>query len=358
MAEPVERATITKIAEQAGVSIATVSRVLNNSRRVTPELVERVQQAMQAMNLPALPERRRPRTRASSTRNATIALVAIGQGYQDWFGVPVIASIVAELTRAAQDQGLGVLMADMPDPQRLNPLLRRSEVKGAIVFIGGGRTPRDAMLLTERVPVVRVMGGQWSASPIDHITSDNNAIGFLAATRLLEQDHRQLAFLTVQPTWEISRLRALGFLAATVEAGIEASFYVGGEIERARPFFGPAPVLRPTLPELIAELKSRHTGKLGLFITRDEETVDVYRELRNVGLEPGRDVTILSCDNEAVRLSMLHPRPPSIDLNPAELAQRAIRRLMFRMKHPQDPPIRILVSPVLPGPNGELPPRR
>jgi DNA-binding LacI/PurR family transcriptional regulator len=110
---------------------------------------------------------------------------------------------------------------------------------------------------------------------------------------------------------------------------------------------GPNVTATPDLPDLVRRLAKRRRGRLGLFVTRDEETVHVYPLLRQAGLEPGRDVVVVSCDNEAVRLSTLSPRPASIDLGSAEIARHAVRRLSTRMKLRNEPPVRILVNPHL-----------
>src|SRR4051812_28572158 len=108
--------SVTRIAEKAGVSIATVSRVLNNSRRVNPESAELVRRAVEELKLPPPTARRKSRTKGTE-RQYTIAVVSLGQNYRTWFEVPVIAEVVAEITRAAQDAQMGVLMTEMINPK-------------------------------------------------------------------------------------------------------------------------------------------------------------------------------------------------------------------------------------------------
>src|SRR5688572_14022625 len=112
--------SVSLIAEKAGVSIATVSRVLNNSRPVNPQIAERVRQAMTELQLSP----RQRRSRRTTTRHSTVAIVSLGQSYRGWFELPVIAGVVGELTRSAQDHHMGILMAEMPDPRQLSPVLR------------------------------------------------------------------------------------------------------------------------------------------------------------------------------------------------------------------------------------------
>jgi LacI family transcriptional regulator len=340
--------SVTRIAEKAGVSIATVSRVLNNSRPVNPRIAEQVRKAMAELNLPPRPLRRRRSSAAGAARHTTIAIVSIGQGYRDWFEVPVMAGVVAELTRAAQEHELGVLMTEMPDPTQLSPVLKRPEVGGALVFIRSGLTTKDVRPLVATMPVVRVMGGQLAPVEIDHVGVDNNAIGYLAGEHLLARALKDLAYLCMYPQWDLRKLRGQGFIAAAEAAGVRPTTYFVGEEDTPAGAYGPNAVLAPDLAALLRKLAERRGDRtMGLFVARDEEAVHVYRVMREIGLEPGRDLIVVSCDNESVRLSTLSPRPASIDLNAPEIARHAVRRLAARIKHRNEPPARILVNPRL-----------
>ena len=345
--------SVTLIAEKAGVSIATVSRVLNKSRPVNPEMAKLVHQAIEELQLPPRQVRKRlrprSRTRARTAESqSTIAIVSLGQFYRAWFEVPVIANIVAELSRASQEAHIGVLMTEMIDPTRLSPVLRRPEVEGAIVFVDSSLSTKDVVPLRDHLPVVKVMGAQVAPVDVDHVGPDNNAVGYLAAEHLVEQGARQLAFLTTRPSWDLNRLRVQGFIARALESGISPMALLASEQAPYLDFYGPHAMVEPDLPRLVSRLASHRTkDPLGLFVSRDEETVQVYQALREIGLQPGRDVTVVSCDNETVRLSTLQPRPLSIDLNAPAIAQQAVTRLLGRIRNPSDPPTRILVNPRL-----------
>ena len=339
--------SVSRIAEKAGVSIATVSRVINNSRPVNPKMAELVRKAMEELQLPPRQIRRRNRIKATD-RHTTIAIVSLGASYRGWFEIPVIAGVVAELTRTAQDQQMGVLMTEMPDPDQLSPVLRRQEVDGALVFVSAGLKPQAVHVLRAHLPVVRVMGGQMAPVEIDHIDADNNAVGYLAGDHLIRRGVRRLAYLTTRPEWDFSKLRAQGFMRAAEDAGVEPTMYLACEPCPAIGFYGPNAVTARELTTLLARVaEASRQEPIGLFVSRDEETVQVYRVLRELGIEPGSAIQIVSCDNETVRLSTLHPRPASIDLVATEIARHAIRRLAARIKHRDEPPARILITPRL-----------
>jgi DNA-binding LacI/PurR family transcriptional regulator len=335
--------SVTRIAAHAGVSIATVSRVLNNSRRVKPEVAELVRAAMTELQLPARPPRRKGK--AAETRRQTIAVVSLGAPSREWFQIPVMAAVVAEISRTAQEENMGVLMAEMPDPAQLAPALRHQPVDGAIVFVQSTLDPRIAAAVANRIPCVRIMGGQFAPVAMDHVAPDNNAVGYVAADYLASHGCQRLAFLTTQPQWDLSRLRAQGFAIAGLTLARPTASFVVSEDPGASLCYGPNAHARAALPELVAALAQHRPD--GLFVSRDEELMNLYPLLRASGLEPGVDVRIISCDNENVRLSMLHPRPASIEIGTADIARRAVRRLKLRMRYPAEAPVRILITPHL-----------
>jgi DNA-binding LacI/PurR family transcriptional regulator len=86
----------------------------------------------------------------------------------------------------------------------------------------------------------------------------------------------------------------------------------------------------------------------GIFVPVDRVTLFVYRHLERRGIQPARDVDIVSCDNEKELLSLMHPQPSSIDLNREMIARLAVERLLWRMKNGvSSPSVMTTVSPTL-----------
>jgi DNA-binding LacI/PurR family transcriptional regulator len=154
-----------------------------------------------------------------------------------------------------------------------------------------------------------------------------------------------LAFLSLTPSWVLSRLRAAGFAARAAEAGVIAESFLLDADPAIRSTYGSATHVRPTAAELVDAVLAYRPA--GLFVDRDESLIELNRLLVERGIRVGEDLTIIACDNEQIRLSTLDPRPASIDLNAPEIAVRAVRRLIGRIKHPDESPVRLLVSPRL-----------
>src|SRR5215217_6479699 len=93
---------------------------------------------------------------------------------------------------------------------------------------------------------------------------------------------------------------------------------------------------------LVEQWISASPRPTGMFVPVDRVTLFIYRHLERRGIAPGRDVDIVSCDNEKELLSLMHPAPPSIDLNRAMIARLAVERLLWRMKNGVDSPNLVL----------------
>jgi DNA-binding LacI/PurR family transcriptional regulator len=86
----------------------------------------------------------------------------------------------------------------------------------------------------------------------------------------------------------------------------------------------------------------------GVFVPVDRVTLHVHRHMERRGIQPGKDVEIVSCDNERELLTLMRPAPASIDLNRQTIARLAVERLLWRMKNGvTSPRVVITVTPTL-----------
>ena len=86
----------------------------------------------------------------------------------------------------------------------------------------------------------------------------------------------------------------------------------------------------------------------GLHVVDDEIALSVYHELKKIGVKPGVDIEIISCNNDEEFLSKMDPRPATMDLNVDEIARRAVDKLIYRIKNPDAlAGITVLVPPRL-----------
>jgi len=342
--------SILKVAKYAGVSTATVSRVLNSVPVVSKSTVRTVRAALEALKYDAFEIKRGPKPGFRRTTNrrkvGMIAIISVGI-HRDKLSFPVTHGVVEAITGSAKQSGVRALLDEMPNLQDMSGIIRDHEVDGAVVFLAD-EAPLDVLEEMHRyVPIVWAMGGQAGPVSVDHVSENNIAVGYLAHQYLHGRGCRNMAFLTLIPHKRNARQRGQAFASAAAEMSQHCRSLIATEDPFITGLFGSNVVARQNLNELIEAFAALSPRPTGLFIDRDSTTARVYPVLIRHGIQPGRDVTIVSCDNEEVALSALYPRPASIDLGANELGRRVVRRLLLRIENRDEPPVFIQTTPQL-----------
>ena len=244
--------TITDVAARAGVSSATVSRVLQGSPRVSRAALERVQAAIAELEY-------RPSGVARSLRSqqtGTLGLIVTN------ITNPFYPEIVRGAEDAAQRMGASIILCNAAeDPEReiayLDLLLER-RVDGVIVAAGGLTQRHEDFLSAFPSPLVLVNaalpGGQVPA-----VLSDDEGGGRAAAAHVLELGHTRLIHISGPAVREAVSLRLDGVRAAIAAADADVTLEVvegdgylaGGLAARAGRRASPASVRdhRPQRPD-------------------------------------------------------------------------------------------------------------
>lgn len=342
--------SIVEIAKAAGVSTATVSRVLNDLPGVRFETAQLVRETLEEFKFQRK-RRRRGELQGPlrvSLRTGNIAVIAVGHS-RTWLQMPVMASVVYGIQRACSEFGYRLILDDIPDPGKPSSLVESRQIEGAVVFLSSMLSEqqcREALAgMSRHIPIVCAMGLETTDVAVDRVTSDGLCVGALAHFYLQGRGCKNIGFLTADEDFLFVRVRANSFLDSAFRAGHCASLWVVGETGRLAQMYGRNVVAASDLELLVGKL-ARHEPRIdGLFVANDVTTVRIYPLLAREGIEIGKHLTILSCDNEEARLSALQPRPQSIDLNGNEIGYRAVVRLISRLKNPGEVPLSIQIPP-------------
>lgn len=362
--------SVHEIAKRAGVSITTVSRVLNNNPGVRPETASQVRKILaqypydrHAIRRGPRPGKRVKRRAAGELKHGVISIVVLGRTHEDWFKVPLFAAIVSAITRSAADRHLSIRIEEAIDADGIPASISRDVTDGALVFVAAAAKPDLLDAITARVPVVRVMGDDLVSADVDQVRPDNLAIGHVAYDHLIAQGCRTVAGVTTRADHGAFMLRMLGFAVAGARgAGTPPGTsppIPGPQIYCARikpdgPWGGLCRTHYESLDEVAAAIAAASPRPDGLFVTQDLETIGLYPMLARHGIRPGHDIRIVSCNNDE-SLSMLSPRPTSIDLGSTAIGRWALRRLINRISRPDDAPIQMLVKPtIVPSPDDRV----
>ncbi|MGP9604139.1 DUF6807 family protein [Brachybacterium sp. AOP42-E1-35] len=200
--------TITQVAEAAGVSRATVSRVLNGRTTVDPGIGARVREAADRLQY-------RPNLTArylSTGRTMTVSLVIPD------LGNPMFQSILRSLTRAAEADGYGVLVAEASTPEREAGIARDARRQcDAVVLVAPRMNELELEALVPQISPVVVLNRSLDDPRIASVGIDY-ASGMSQLVRHLESlGHRDLLYVSGPPRSAAhhERLAALNALADT-----------------------------------------------------------------------------------------------------------------------------------------------
>jgi LacI family transcriptional regulator len=105
--------------------------------------------------------------------------------------------------------------------------------------------------------------------------------------------------------------------------------------------------MRRDLGTLIDRMLAAKNRPDGLFLPTDHQAMFVHSLLREKGIEPERDIRLVSCGNNEPWLAAMSPRPASIDPGALQEGRETVRRILARIAHPYEDTVTILTTPRL-----------
>ena len=346
--------SITEVAKAAGVSQATVSRVINNRKGVAEDTTRLVRETMKRLRYEPSDTRPGPKPgRLRGLRTNSVGFLALNVGLHI-LQCPAIAALFHGVADALRQRGLHVTLDAEPNLEQLPAVVRRREADGLIVMVCSKHM--DLGPLVGQIPFVRVLGGGLGAETYDQVGSDNMALGRIAAEHLAGRGCRHVAFINHDPTHVASAEREGAFTRHAERLGLSVEAWVTDTEQHAA--WNPTRPggLQTPLTEPLDRLAAATPRPDGLFVPTDSIAAAVYPMLAERDIQPGRDIAVVSCNNEDPILASMRPRPATIDLGFEDIGRRAVRRLLGRIRHPDARPERVLVAPKLvqPGQDGAV----
>ncbi len=209
-------ATINDVARKAGVSVATVSYVLNGKDRVSAQSERRVKRAIEALHY----------TPSGTARKLKLGRSSIIGFVADNIANRFPAHLVQGLANAATAQGYAVLISDLHDDpsaeRRALDLLVHEQVE-AIVYCGFGAA-EDRLLRIHRAGTPVVVVDKPPVSPLlPSVLIDNAGSLTLALDHLLALGHRELRFISGDPNNRNTALRNEAFNSFLCRHGLPVS---------------------------------------------------------------------------------------------------------------------------------------
>ena len=267
--------TMRDVARKSGLSIATVSRVINFPDEVPAKTADIVNAAMRYLNY--RPNINGRRLKMSHTRTVGVLVPTLAN--------PVFATSVQGIEQEANAEGLTVLLTSSNyDPERemgaVSALLN-NRVDGLILTLANADSnPVVDLLLAEQIPFV-LLFNQPSRADIAAISVDNAQSAYDIAQAMIAKGHRSLAMVAGRfESSDRSRQRYDGFCRALADAGIEMPYLV-------QVGFGETDLIDP-----LRTLLCGPAGVTGLVCSTDMLAIAAINACRAHGLSVPGDVSV------------------------------------------------------------------
>jgi LacI family transcriptional regulator len=283
--------TIFDVAKRAGISPATVSRVLNTPAIVAPETVERVQTAM--IELKYIPRTAARNLATKKTNTIGLLMVDISG---DFF-----APLLNGIETATREAGFDLLISATGRPTPRNefpPSLGAHNTDGLLVFADSLGEAGLAQCYEQGFPTVLIHRSPPNSMDIPCVTVENKAASRKIVEHLIEaHGRRRIAFLNGPLGQEDSYWREMGYREALLahEIPFDPGLVAPGEFDRA--------VAATSVRNLLAAGMEMDA----IFSGDDEAAVGVLEALQEAGKRVPQDIAVVGFDDQRLSAYLTPP---------------------------------------------------
>jgi DNA-binding LacI/PurR family transcriptional regulator len=323
-------ATIRDVARRAGVSVATISRYLNDTAPLAAETARRVKEAMEELSFTPHPVARNLATKRTNTLG--LLLLDIGGNYY----TPLLRGIEA----ASSDAGYDLLIHSTRTQQsgnRLRRALTEHNTDGLLVFIDALDLPELARLNAIGFPVVMMHQSAPSSLDIPVVTIENQSGAFQVVDHLITVHNRKrIAFLRGPESNEDSDARELGYRQALKKHGINSdpALIARGGFETEGAYLA------------VKDMLSRNVQFDAIFTGDDDSAIGVLDALKQAGLNVPSDVSIAGFDN-SIFSNLLTPPLTTVSAPIEDVGRKAVSQLIHLIRGEEAEPRIVLPTEMI-----------
>lgn len=312
--------TIKDVAEAAGVSISTVSKVLNGHYSISEKTAERVRGIMREMNY--YPNANAQSFASGSTHTVVLlANLAPNAAFQN----PHMFEIIAGLEEALCKRGYRLILRGTDATSACGiaeEIISRRSADAIAVHVGVMSHPLAAVLTRLQFPHI-VLGAPDFDSQVCWIDNSNTYSGTVAASFLLSRGYQRLAFIGGKSYDLGSALRLQGVKQGLSNAGakLEDQYIWLGESTRADGF------------RMVENLLSQKELPDAIICANNYIALGCVDAVNKRGLRIPKDIGVMAFDNFPFS-QIIEPPLTVVDINVRDMGAQAAKFLTDIMRHP------------------------
>ena len=314
----VKKISMKEIAKLSGVSVATVSRVINNNGRFSEETRQHVEKVMREHGY---------------TQNFVAKSLRMQKSYTVGILVPDIenvffAKVVKQLETTLFDRGYSTIICntDRNEEKEISYLqmLEGKMIDGLVVI--SGKKDFDPTALKNKIPVICIDRKPINTNASILIQSDHENGGYLATKSLIEKQCKHIVILVSRSTLSSTKERLAGFKKALVEAKIPFSDDNIISLNKEKSYITGA-------EQLVIEKLQSNKKVDGIFAVNDRLAIGALRATQHLGLKVPEDIKIIGFDDDPIT-HYTSPHISSVRQNTDAIAEVAATYLLKLMELP------------------------
>lgn len=309
------------IAQKAGVSVATVSRVINNRPGVAKDKVKIITDIIREQNF--VPKVRItksiPSLAPAGIKYGNILVMALGKGH--YSASEIFVKQLVPICQGLSAKGFSpIVCMGVDSVKELPPVAQKKLIDGILVF---GEANQEIIDFIGTIPTLWMTSHTKGSDTF--ILSGNSEIGQLGADYCRKKSCRNVvAISSVMGLAEVHKRRNVSFLETAALMNMKGELIMG---EAASSFEASVRRAAETHIECIKKADA-------IFFPSDRTAAFVYPVLHRHGVFAKKTPVVLTCGGERCYLAGLDPCPVCIDIGAEIIGQQAVEQIVWKIRNP------------------------
>jgi len=321
-----KKPTIADIADRAGVSKTTVSRVLNDKPDVSPETREKILKIVEEMRFV-------PNLVAKGLSSGRVNLLSMLLPSLAW---PWVLEVIRGVAERVEQSAYELVLFATNSEERNEELFRKTFASGftdgLIAIVPPGALSYLSEIYANGFPVV-LIDDRGHHPEFPSVVVANYSGAYQATSHLLEQDHASIAFISGPLEYGCNQERKRGYLAALSDAGVSPreELIREGDFTKASGY---------AEAHALLELAEPPTA---IFAANDLMAFGVIEAAENSGLSVPKDIAVVGFD-DIPQASIIRPTLTTVRQPMYEMGQTAVEMVLSQIEGEQLPEINVTLE--------------
>ena len=325
--------TINDIAQRSGVSVATVSLVLNNKPGISQDTRLRVLEIAEELEYP----RKTAVAPGINARLSTIGMVVKTDPDIPPQANPFYSKVILGIEDVCRQNGINLLFATLPVDENNYPIevpqLLTSELVDGLMMVGTFVDETITSISGNRTPRIVLVDGYSNTESYDTVISDNFRAAYQAVAYLIDNGHRHIGLLgSEESCYPSLKERRNGYLRAMKENELTEVYIANFNINKTKGY-----------DETISLLKE-YPHLTALFCINDDVGSAAIRAVQTLGKRVPTDISIIGYDDTYIAANT-HPALTTMHVDTVAMGRAAVHLLSLRIMNPKSARMTLTIHP-------------